>query len=318
MNYKESGVDIDAGNRWVDRIKNILDRHPGAKAPCPIGGFNGAFDVGGVSLAACCDGVGTKLLLAKTTGLWSGIGRDLLGMNVNDLVTTGAKPLFFLDYIACGKLQEEALEPIVDSLAEGCAEIGCALLGGETAEMPGLYAPDEIDVAGFAVGQNIPRQLKAVSQGDRLVALPSSGPHSNGYSLIRALLAPEIEEGTLHSLTCGDQSLAQALMAPTRLYVNQALAGFDAGLIKSAAHITGGGLEENTARATQGHTPHFDWKSWRRSPLFDLLVSRTTEEEARRVFNLGLGFVAITDQPDELIALWKEMGEEPLSVGEVW
>lgn len=318
MNYKESGVDIEAGDRWVNRIKTILNRHPGAKAPAEIGGFNGTFEVNGQRLAACCDGVGTKLLLAKETGLWDGIGRDLLGMNVNDLVTTGARPLFFLDYIACGKLNADALEPVVEGLAAGCAEIGCVLLGGETAEMPGVYAPDDVDFAGFAVGLAPAGEPRPAVKGDTLIALPSSGAHSNGYSLLRALLKPEIESRRLHDLKVGDSTLARAVMAPTRLYVKQALAAYDAGLIKAAAHITGGGLESNTARACNGLQPHFDWGSWKRPPLFEYLADRMDEEEARRVFNLGLGFVAVTDRPEDLISLWKAMGEQPLTVGQVW
>lgn len=316
--YKDSGVDIEAGDRWVDQIGAIIKKHPRPEGVVSgIGGFNGAFKVGDTVLAACCDGVGTKVLLARETGLWGGIGQDLLAMNVNDLVTTGAKPLFFLDYIACGKLNAQALAPVIEGLAAGCAEIGCALLGGETAEMPGVYRPDDVDFAGFAVG--LAQQVTPLppERGDLLVALPSSGAHSNGYSLVRSLLKEEIEGKKLFDIQLEGKTLAERVMEPTRLYVKQALAAWKEGLVKACAHITGGGLEGNVSRVTEGLTPKFDWDSWQRPALFEYLAPRVDEEEARRVFNLGLGFVALCSptQADELLHLWRAMGESPLVVG---
>jgi phosphoribosylformylglycinamidine cyclo-ligase len=303
MDYKEAGVDIDRGDSWVQTIKRLISRREGLPK-IGIGGFSGAMSIGGGrSIVACCDGVGTKVELARETGIYRGLGQDLVAMSVNDLVTCGASPLFFLDYIACGALDETKMEAVMEGVLDGCVMSGCALLGGETAEMPGVYPPEGFDLAGFAVGiadDDAMTDGSRVTEGDVILGLPSSGVHSNGYSLIRGILpgatrrsgialggVPEWGDG---------ETLAEILMRPTAIYVKPALEAVKTGLVKGMAHITGGGLESNIGRVVpDGLKCEIDYDSWIRPAVFDFISGEGVEEsEMRRVFNLGVGYVFIT------------------------
>ncbi len=328
LSYRDSGVDILESDRWTEIIKGIARTMP--KDPnvvAGIGGFSGLYRIpGGMVLSACCDGVGTKIEVAKAANCFDHIGQDLVAMSVNDLVTCGARPLFFLDYIACGKLAVEVLKPIVESVARACAESGCALLGGETAEMPGTYPPEGLDLAGFAVGMVREDELvdgRTVRSGDLIVGLPSSGVHSNGFSLVRkALLGP----GSPYALSdrlpeLQGRTLAEALLAPTRLYVMQALAAVRTGVVKAMAHITGSGLYDNIHRVLPGGMGlELDYTSWPRPAIFSLLASRgIEEEEMRQVFNLGIGFCFVIDpsRREEFLVMLEERGERGYIIGSV-
>lgn len=324
LTYEQSGVSITGGDRWVHTIKSILadgPRHP--EVVGGIGGFSGLYRLSGTTLlAGCCDGVGTKVELARATGLYDGLGQDLVAMNVNDLVTGGAKPLFFLDYLACGHLDEEVLAPVVRSIARACQDCGCALLGGETAEMPGVYGAQGLDLAGFALGLVDEGQLvdgSSAAREDLLIGLPSSGPHSNGYTLIRAALEEDIKKGALAQEGPTDgETLGQTLMKPTRLYVNQALAALETGSVKAMAHITGGGMIDNLSRVTGDLKPQVDFDSWQRPAVFDFIASRgVAEEEMRRVFNLGIGYVFVVSPKDwpKLEHCLTSLGERPQIIG---
>lgn len=327
-NYEKAGVSISKGNEWVDVVKDILSDAPRDKNVVGgIGGFSGLYRLSeNQLLAACCDGVGTKLEIAKLADKYRGLGQDLVGMNVNDLVTGGARPLFFLDYIACGKLNTQVLSEVVQGVVEACASCGCALLGGETAEMPGVYPEDGFDLAGFAVGLVDPSEVidgTSINKGDIIVGLPSSGIHSNGFSLVRKVLfgqdsSLEINK-TYHEL---GESLADALLKPTRLYVNQALKSKQQkGLVKGMAHITGGGLQENISRIIpEGLQARIDFSSWKRPPVFPFIACRGVEEtEMRKVFNLGIGytFIVAKEDQDSFMDLLTDMGEQPFIIGEV-
>ncbi|HXM31922.1 MAG TPA: phosphoribosylformylglycinamidine cyclo-ligase, partial [Xanthobacteraceae bacterium] len=257
LSYRDAGVDIDAGNRLVDLIKPLVKATARAGADAEIGGFGGVFDLKRAGyrdplLVAATDGVGTKLKLAIECGRHDTIGIDLVAMNVNDLVVQGAEPLLFLDYFACGKLDPEQAAEVVKGIAAGCREAGCALIGGETAEMPGLYAAGDYDLAGFALGavereKLLPR--KDVAAGDQILALASSGVHANGFSLVRKVI--EAADAKLDQAAPFDQkkSLGEALLLPTRIYVKPVLAALKAtGGIKALAHITGGGFTDNIPR----------------------------------------------------------------------
>lgn len=328
LTYDNSGVSIHQGDLWVETIKAIVAKYPLKSSTNHtiggIGGFAGLYEIpGGMALAACCDGVGTKLELAKTLGILKGLGQDLVAMNLNDLVTCGARPLFFLDYIACGKLSPQTLSPIMEGVARSCASCGCVLLGGETAEMPQVYPNDGFDLAGFAVGLVPKDQIltgHSIQEGDVLVGLHSSGPHSNGYSLIRkAISLSGIDLNSNHGVL--SRTLGQELLEPTRLYVNQALMAFRTGLVRAMAHITGGGLEGNIRRVIpEGLTIHLDYKAWQRPQIFRLIEEMGIDEaEMRKVFNLGIGFVMITPRSmlNDLLILLQEAGEEPAEIGAV-
>lgn len=327
LTYEKSGVSIDGGNAWVSTIKSILSQAPkNSSVVGGIGGFSGLYRLDGdILLAGCCDGVGTKVELARATGLYDGLGQDLVAMNVNDLVTGGARPLFFLDYVACGSLDEKVLAPVVSSILNACTSCGCALLGGETAEMPGVYDAQGLDLAGFAVGMVREGDVidgSTVTEGDVLLGLASSGIHSNGYTLVRAALARLIEQGALHRPgPVAGETLAQTLMKPTRLYVNQALAAKATGKVKSMAHITGGGLEENIQRVLPKKLRCIvSFDSWQRPAVFDLIASQNVEEsEMRRVFNLGMGFVFVVASVDVAVvtAALQKLAEEPVVIGHV-
>ncbi|MDD4364687.1 MAG: phosphoribosylformylglycinamidine cyclo-ligase [Synergistales bacterium] len=319
--YEQSGVSIKEGNAWVETIKKIVGQAPQKNVVASIGGFAGLYRLpqGGI-IAACCDGVGTKLEIARASGKVRGLGQDLVAMNVNDLVTCGARPLFFLDYLACGKLEAPRLSPVIEGVVEACRECGAVLLGGETAEMPGVYPPEGFDLAGFAVGLVDEDDLidgSHVAEGDLLLGLPSSGLHSNGFSLVRKAL---LREGAdLASTIDGTTRLDDLLLMPTRLYVNQALAAAATGKVKAMAHITGGGLEENVSRVLGRLRPAVDWGNWKRPSVYGLLASCIDKMEMRQVFNVGVGFVFIVS-PEDLSTVESSLlscGENPFIVGEV-
>jgi len=325
LTYDASGVSIDRGNLFVQKIKAITGLHPNPNVVGGIGSFSGCYRLHGETLlAACCDGVGTKIEIARACGHLEFLGQDLVAMSVNDLVTCGARPLFFLDYIACGRLDVERFEPLLQSIQSACIESGCALLGGETAEMPGVYPPDGFDLAGFAVGVIQESALidgKSIRTGDLIVGLPSSGLHSNGFSLVRKALL-EGEEARLFSTPDGcEEPLWKMLLAPTRLYVKSALHGASTGVVKGMAHITGGGLEENISRVLpEGRSLRIDYGAWSPGKIFSLIQEKgVPDEEMRRVFNLGIGYVFLVSPEDleKLVSSLEEIGEVPLLIGEI-
>jgi len=331
LTYAEAGVDIDAGEALVEAIKPLAKSTARAGAEAGLGGFGALFDLKAAGyddplLVATTDGVGTKLKIAIETGLHGQVGIDLVAMCVNDLLAQGAEPLIFLDYYASGKLEVEVARQVVAGIAEGCRQAGCALVGGETAEMPGMYARGDYDLAGFSVGavergRVLPR-LEAQAPGDIMIGLGSSGPHSNGYSLVRKIVERSGLDWTAPAPFDPEASLAAALMAPTKIYIKSVLPLIRAGLIKGAAHITGGGLIENPPRAiAKGLAPVFDWQAWPLPPVFAWLqeVGGVADHELRRTFNCGLGFVLITAPADAsaVLAALLNAGEEAFVVGEL-
>ncbi|SDN90976.1 phosphoribosylformylglycinamidine cyclo-ligase [Lutimaribacter pacificus] len=328
ITYAQAGVDIDAGNELVERIKPAAKRtaRPGVMAG--LGGFGALFDLKAAGytdpvLVAATDGVGTKLRIAIDTGHVGTIGIDLVAMCVNDLVCQGAEPLFFLDYFATGKLELEAATDIVNGIAKGCELSGCALIGGETAEMPGMYSDGDFDLAGFAVGaMERGADLPAgVGAGDVLLGLASDGVHSNGYSLVRKLV--EVS-GLGWDADCpwGDGSLGAALLAPTRLYVKQALAAVRSGGVHALAHITGGGLTENLPRVLpEGLGAEIDLDAWDLPGVFGWLMQTggMAEAEMLKTFNCGVGMVLAVagDRADALAAELAEAGETVYRLGRV-
>ena len=327
LSYEKSGVSIAGGDAWVETIKSLLSKAPKDNSCVGgVGGFAGLYRIGnGQCLAACCDGVGTKLELGKATGLYRGLGQDLVAMNVNDLVTVGARPLFFLDYAACGRLDESILSEIVQGVISACEESLCTLLGGETAEMPGVYGPDGFDLAGFSVGivdENKIIDGSEIQEGDLLIGLPSSGVHSNGYSLVRSALGKEGINISLDSVPQGwDKTVGETVMTPTKLYVKAALAAAATGKVRGMAHITGGGMYGNIIRIIPKHLDiAIDFGSWKRQAVFDLIQSAgIDEDEMRRVFNLGIGFVfaASPDDLDDIKRAAASCREDALVIGEV-
>ena len=324
--YEKAGVSLERSDAWIDLVKNIASGASSTQVISGIGGFSGLYRIGGgKALAACTDGVGTKLDVARLTGLYRGLGQDLVAMNVNDLVTCGAKPLFFLDYLACGYLDAGVFGSVMEGIAEACSSCRCALLGGETAEMPGLYAPGMFDLAGFAVGLVEEESIidgKGISKGDALLGLASSGVHSNGFSLIRKCLLDGPEPMEIHQFIPGfGKPLSEVRMEPTRLYVTQALEATTSGAVRGLAHITGGGLEENIARMLPAPLkPLIDYASWKRPPIFDLIRSRGVDEvEMRKVFNLGVGFVLAMKPGDvpRVSSILAGIGEKAIVIGEV-
>ena len=310
LTYAQAGVDIDAGAALIERIKPLAKatRRPGADAA--LGGFGALFDLKAAGyadplLVSTTDGVGTKLKVAIETGMHDTVGIDLVAMCVNDLLAQGAEPLLFLDYFATGKLNVEEATRVVGGIAEGCRQAGAALVGGETAEMPGMYREGDYDLAGFSVGAVergavLPR-MDDQQAGDLIIGLGSSGPHSNGYSLVRRIVERSGLAWTDPAPFAEGQSLAQALMAPTRIYIKAVLPQIKAGLIKGCAHITGGGLIENPPRAiAPGLTAHFDWNAWPLPPVFAWMqqVGGVSDHELRRTFNCGLGLILIVAPGD--------------------
>ena len=331
LTYAQAGVDIDAGNEMVDRIKPLVraTRRPGADAE--IGGFGGLFDLKAAGftdpiLVAANDGVGTKVKIAIESGIHDTVGIDLVAMCVNDLIVQGAEPLFFLDYYATGKLEPATGAAIVKGIATGCIESGCALIGGETAEMPGMYAGDDYDLAGFAVGaaergRLLPRgDLKP---GDVLFGLPSSGVHSNGFSLVRRIVALTGLAWDAQAPFAPGRTLAQALLVPTRLYVKPLLAALKAtDGIKALAHITGGGFPDNIPRVLpEGLGVSLDLAAIPVPPVFGWLAKtgNVAEREMLRTFNCGVGMIVVAEaaRAAEVEAALTAAGESPVRMGEV-
>jgi len=331
ISYRDAGVDIDAGNALVDAIKPLAKatRRPGANAD--LGGFGGLFDLKAAGfvdpiLVAANDGVGTKVKIAIESGVHGTIGIDLVAMCVNDLLAQGAEPLFFLDYFACGKLDVDVARSVVAGIAEGCKEAGCALIGGETAEMPSMYAGKDYDLAGFAVGAVergalLPRP--DIVAGDVLIGLVSSGVHSNGYSLVRRLVAEAKLSWEVPGPFVQSQSLAEALLTPTRIYVKPVLQAIRAsGGILAVAHVTGGGLTENLPRVLPaGLAAHVDLAAWKGPSVFGWLqrTSKLDDAAMLRTFNCGIGLVVVARRSaaKQLLTLLKAAGEQPVIIGSV-
>ncbi len=331
LSYKDAGVDIDAGDALVERIKGVAKRTRRPEVLGGLGGFGALCELPKgyrePVLVSGTDGVGTKLRLAMQLGIHNTIGIDLVAMCVNDLVVAGAEPLFFLDYYATGKLDVDIAEQVITGIGQGCELAGCALVGGETAEMPGMYEGDDYDLAGFSVGVVEKSEIidgSKVSVGDVMIGLPSSGPHSNGYSLIRKTL--EVSKAdlqqTLSDPALGDKTLAQALMAPTRIYVKQLLALFKVCTVNSLCHITGGGFLENLPRVLPDHCKAvLDLNSYRRPAVFDWLQKNggIDAKEMYRVFNCGVGMVICVKAASQELALQtlRAQGESPFVLGRI-
>ena len=328
ITYADAGVDIDAGNALVERIKPAAKRTVRSGVMSGLGGFGALFDLKSAGftdpvLVAATDGVGTKLRIAIDTGHVDGVGIDLVAMCVNDLVCQGAEPLFFLDYFATGKLDTDTAARVIEGIAEGCVRCGCALIGGETAEMPGMYPAGDFDLAGFAVGAmergtDLP---SGVTEGDVLLGLASDGVHSNGYSLVRKLV--EVS-GLGWDAACpwAEGTLGAALLTPTRLYVKQALAAVQAGGVHGLAHITGGGLTENLPRVLpEGLGAQIDLTSWDLPPVFQWLAETggMSEAEMLKTFNCGIGMILVVDaaEADALTRVLIDMGETVSQIGTV-
>lgn len=326
LSYKDAGVDIDAGEALVERIKGVAQRTRRPEVMAGLGGFGALCELPKgyrePVLVSGTDGVGTKLRLAMNLGQHDTIGIDLVAMCVNDLIVAGAEPLFFLDYYATGKLNVDVAADVVTGIGEGCMQAGCSLVGGETAEMPGMYEGDDYDLAGFCVGVVEKSEIldgSKVKAGDSLLALPSSGPHSNGYSLIRKIL--EVSSADLNQ-DCGGRPLSQALMEPTRIYVKSLLKLIKASQVHALAHITGGGLLENIPRVLPGDCKAvINTNSWEFPPVFQWLQSNgnVAVREMYRTFNCGVGMVIVVpaEAQESALALLKEAGERPFVIGRV-
>ncbi|MES9898876.1 MAG: phosphoribosylformylglycinamidine cyclo-ligase [Sedimenticola sp.] len=327
LSYRDAGVDIDAGNSLVERIKPIVKAtfRPGVMAG--LGGFGALFELPldrykEPVLVSGTDGVGTKLKLALELEKHDTIGIDLVAMCVNDIIVTGAEPLFFLDYYATGKLDVDIATDVVKGIAEGCKQSGAALTGGETAEMPGMYGAGDYDLAGFSVGIVEKSRIiepGRVRSGDLLLGLASSGPHSNGYSLVRKIL--EVSGADLNQMM-GEQTLGEALLAPTRIYVKSLLALHNALNIHALAHITGGGLLENIPRVLPtGTKAVIDGSSWELPPVFRWLQEQgnVIDSEMMRTFNCGVGMVVCiaAEEADKAMALLREQGETVWQLGRI-
>jgi phosphoribosylformylglycinamidine cyclo-ligase len=331
LTYAQAGGDIDAGAALVEAIKPLAKatRRPGAEAS--LGGFGALFDLKAAGfidplIVTTTDGVGTKLKIAIESGQHDTVGIDLVAMCVNDLLAQGAEPLMFLDYYATGKLEIEVARRVVAGIAEGCLQAGAALVGGETAEMPGMYSGGDYDLAGFSVGAlergGVLPRLDVQHDGDLLIGLGSSGPHANGYSLIRRIVERSGLAWDAPAPFAPDRTLGAALMAPTRIYVKSVLPLIKAGLIDGAAHITGGGLIENPPRAVAGGLyPEFDWNAWPVPPVFDWLqrTGGVDDHEMRRTFNCGIGFLLIVKPANAqaVLAALLNVGETAFVCGQL-
>lgn len=326
LSYKDAGVDIDAGHALVERIKSAAQRthRPGVLGG--LGGFGGLFQLpGGYQepvLVSGTDGVGTKLRLAIDAQRHDGIGIDLVAMCVNDIVVAGAEPLFFLDYYATGQLNVDVASEVVGGIGRGCEMAGCALVGGETAEMPGMYQAGDYDLAGFAVGIVEKSRIidgSKVAPGDLLVGLPSSGPHANGYSLIRKVL--EHSKASLDE-TLEGKSLADWLLAPTRIYVKPLLKLIQSLPVHALSHITGGGLLDNIPRVLPANAQAvLNADSWELPPVFKWLqqAGNISDREMQRTFNCGIGMVLVVsaDNAEAAVELLRQEGEEPFMLGHI-
>jgi len=326
LSYKDAGVDIEAGNQLVDRIKSVAKATRRKEVVSNLGGFGAMFELPtGYKepvLVSGTDGVGTKLRLAIDTGIHNKVGIDLVAMCVNDLIVQGAQPLFFLDYYATAKLDIDTAASVVEGIGEGCLQANCSLIGGETAEMPGMYEGEDYDLAGFCVG--IVEKSKVidgtqVKSGDQLIALGSSGPHSNGYSLIRKII--EVSGASLEQAFEG-RTLAETLLEPTRIYVKSCLALADQINLKALSHITGGGLLENIPRVLpQGTCAQIDQSSWEMPGIFNWLKQQGNVEQTEmyRTFNCGVGMVLVVDSAelDKAITILTERGEQAWHLGQI-
>jgi phosphoribosylformylglycinamidine cyclo-ligase len=327
MTYRASGVDIDAGDALVERLKPLARATARAGVMGGLGGFGALFDPRAAGftdpvLVATTDGVGTKLKLAIETGRHGTVGIDLVAMCVNDLVVQGAEPLFFLDYFATGRLGLEQAAAVIGGIAEGCRQAGCALVGGETAEMPGMYAAGDYDLAGFAVGAAERGSLlpAGVAPGDAVLGLASSGVHSNGYSLVRAVVAASGLGWADPAPFDPARTLGEALLAPTRIYVRPLLALHRAGLLRAAAHITGGGLPGNFPRVLpEGVAAEIDAARWTLPPVFAWLArtGAVAAEEMLRVFNCGIGMALVVSDAEAAAVLLRAEGETVFDIGRI-
>ena len=329
--YENAGVSVEAGYEVVKRIKSHVARTDRLGVVSGIGGFGGLFDLASLNyqepvLISGTDGVGTKLVIAKLMGKHDTIGVDCVAMCVNDVVAQGAQPLFFLDYIACGKNDPAVLEQVVSGVADGCVQAGAALIGGETAEMPGMYDEDEYDLAGFTVGCVERSKIvdgSAIAEGDALIGLPSTGVHSNGFSLVRKALfeqAGYTVETRLPEL--GDRTLGDVLLTPTKIYVKALMPLFEADLVHGVAHITGGGFIENVPRMLpEGLAARIELGSWPVPPIFDVIerAGDVDHMEMFNIFNMGIGMVVAVpaDREDEVMNLLANAGEQGYRIGSV-
>ena len=326
LSYRDAGVDIDAGDALVERIKPYAKRTLRPEVLGGIGGFGALFEISKKYrepvLVSGTDGVGTKLKLAFRLARHDTVGIDLVAMSVNDILVSGAEPLFFLDYFACGKLDVAVAADVIKGIALGCEQAGCALIGGETAEMPSMYPEGEYDLAGFAVGAVEKSEIidgSSIAPGDVVLGLASSGAHSNGYSLVRKILdraKPDLDADF------DGRPLADALIAPTRIYVKPMLALMKRVKVKGIAHITGGGIVENVPRVLPDPVRAvIDKKSWQRPKLFDWLQreGKVAEDEMHRVFNCGIGMVVVVaaQDADAAIAWLRESGEAVYRIGRI-
>ena len=326
LSYKDAGVDIDAGDALVERIKDVAKRTRRPEVMSGLGGFGALCQLPtGYKepvLVSGTDGVGTKLKLAMDTGIHDSIGIDLVAMCVNDLLVTGAEPLFFLDYYATGKLNVDIASSVVTGIGAGCEQSGCALVGGETAEMPGMYEGEDYDLAGFCVGVVEKSGIidgSSVRIGDALVGIGSSGPHSNGYSLIRKIID---HSGQALDSEFGDSTLGETLLAPTRIYVKPVLNIIKQFQVNALAHITGGGLLENIPRVLPRNTRAvIDSDSWQRPAIFDWLQEQGNVEarEMYRTFNCGIGMVMAVsaEQADSIVDMLHQHGETAMVIGRI-
>ena len=326
LSYKDAGVDIDAGDALVERIKPYAKKTMREGVLNGLGGFGALFEISkkyqNPVLVSGTDGVGTKLKLAFEWGFHDTVGIDLVAMSVNDILVQGAEPLFFLDYFACGKLDIDTAADVIKGIAQGCEQSNCALIGGETAEMPTMYPDGEYDLAGFAVGAVEKDKIingSTITAGDVILGLASNGVHSNGFSLVRKVL--EVSKADLN-MNMGGVTLQQAISAPTRIYVKPILATLEQINIKGMAHITGGGLTENVPRVLpEGLQAVIHSNSWTRSPLFQWLqqAGNISDDEMHRVFNCGIGMVVIVsaNDADKAREILSAQGETVFTLGEI-
>jgi phosphoribosylformylglycinamidine cyclo-ligase len=327
LNYKQAGVDIDAGNHLIEKIKPFAKATARIGSSPNLGGFGALFDLAKCNfkdpvLVSSTDGVGTKLKIAIETNFHSTIGIDLVAMSVNDLIVQGAEPLFFLDYFACGKLNIATATKVIAGIAEGCKQANCALIGGETAEMPSMYHNQDYDLAGFAVGAVERNDIlpKGTKPGDVLLGLASSGLHSNGYSLARYILTQN--QLNFHNIAYNKQTFAEILLTPTKIYVKSCLLAIKTGKIKALAHITGGGLIENLLRVLSTNTsPKINYNSWQQPEIFTILqkLGNINQQEMLRTFNCGIGMVLVVDKNDaqEISSLLTKNQEQVFYIGEL-
>ncbi|MFC4102165.1 phosphoribosylformylglycinamidine cyclo-ligase [Paenibacillus xanthanilyticus] len=329
--YKQAGVDIAAGNEAVERMKKHVKKTFRPEVLTDLGGFGGLFGLNKDKyeepvLVSGTDGVGTKLKVAFAMDKHDTIGIDAVAMCVNDIVVQGAEPLFFLDYLACGKVVPEKIEAIVAGIAEGCVQSGCALIGGETAEMPGMYSAEEYDIAGFTVGIVDKKKIidgKTIAPGDAVIGLASSGIHSNGYSLVRRLLLEQSGYSLDQTLPELDgKKLGDVVIEPTRIYVKSCLELINRVQVKGMAHITGGGFIENIPRVLpDGVNVNIEYGSWPIQPIFKLMQEKgsITNRDMFTTFNMGVGMVVVVpaDQAEEAVRVAKELGEDAYRIGTV-